>query len=214
MCALTSRTTQHGHAAVAIEQGGEEIDIVARRGHDRTAGKKALWFRRSRVGGGLKRHVPRYDYDRDPTIADSLPDGDLQGAGHLVSTGNQLAIVTALLKQAFRMGLLEISGADLSRRNLGRNREHWHPRSVAVEQAVDEVQVAPPATASANGEVTRKMRLGAGREGGDLLVPDMDPIDLSLSAQGIDEAVEAIADNAIDPFDACYGGGLHKLISD
>jgi hypothetical protein len=43
------------------------------------------------------------------------------------------------------------------------------------------------------------MRLGAGRESGDLLVPDMDPIDLSLSAQGIGEAVEAIADNAEDP---------------
>ena len=112
------------------------------------------------------------------------------------------------------MGLLEISGADLSRRNLGRNREHWHPRSVAVEQAVDEVQVAPPATASANGEVTRKMRLGAGREGGDLLVPDVEPVDFTLSSQGVSKAVKAIADNAIVPFDACYSEGLHKLISD
>jgi hypothetical protein len=85
---------------------------------------------------------------------------------------------------------------------------------VAVEQAVDEMQVARPATASANGEVTRKMRLGAGRESGDLLVPDMDPLDFTLPSQGVSKAVKAIADNAIDPFDACYGEGLHKLISD
>jgi hypothetical protein len=51
MCALTSRTAQHSHAALAIEQRGEEIDIVARRGHDRTARNKALSFRRRRVGG-------------------------------------------------------------------------------------------------------------------------------------------------------------------
>ena len=112
------------------------------------------------------------------------------------------------------MGLLEISGADLGRRNLGRNRKHRHPRAVAVEQAVDEVQIAGPATASANGELARQMRLGASREGGDLLVPDMDPLDFALSSQGVGKAVEAIADNAIDPFDACYGEGLHKLISD
>jgi hypothetical protein len=112
------------------------------------------------------------------------------------------------------MGLLEISGADLGRRNLGRNRKHWHPRSVAVEQAVDEVQVARAATASANGEFAREMRLGASRKSSDLLMPDMDPLDFALSLQSVGEAIEAIADNAVDPFDACYGEGLHKLISD
>ena len=213
MCVLASRTAQHGHAALAVEERGEAIDVGALRYCDRAAGQQAFCFRRRRVGGRQKRYVARNDDDRDAAIADSLPDGDLQGAGHLVSPGNQLAIVTALLKQAFRMGLLEISGADLGRRNLGRNRKHWHPRSVAVEQAVDEVQVARPATASANGEVTRKMRLGAGREGGNLLVPDMDPIDLSLSAQGIGEAVEAIADNAVDPPHPRRYEDLRELIS-
>jgi hypothetical protein len=111
------------------------------------------------------------------------------------------------------MGLLEISSADLGGRNLGRNREHWHPRSVAVEQAVNEVQVARPATTSANREVTRKMSLGTCRKGGDLLVPDMDPIDLSLSAQGIGKAVEAIADNAVDPPHPRRYEDLRELIS-
>ena len=77
MSVPASRTAQYGHTAVAIEERREAIDIVAWRRHDRSAGKEALRFRRRRVGGGLKRHVPRYDYDRDASIADSLPDGDL-----------------------------------------------------------------------------------------------------------------------------------------
>jgi hypothetical protein len=32
----------------------------------------------------------------------------------------------------------------------------------------------------------------------DLLVPDVDPLDLALSPQRVGQAVEAIADNAID----------------
>jgi hypothetical protein len=214
MCALASRAAQHGHAAVAIEQLGEAIDIVARRDHERAAGQEAFGFRRRRVGGALERHVARYDYDRDAAIADSLPDGDLQGARHLVGRGNELAIMTALFEKSFGMGLLEIPSADLGRWDLRRNRKHRYPRAVAVEQAIDEVQIAGPATASANGELAGQMRLRASREGGDFLVPDMDPFDFTLSSQGVSKAVKAIADNAIDLFDACYGEDLHKLISD
>jgi len=189
MCALASRTAQHGHAAVAIEERGEAINVGALRHHDRAAGQQAFCFRRRRIGGGLKRHVAGYDYDRDTAIADCLPDGDLQGAGHLVGPGNQLAIMTAFLEQGFRMGLLEISGADLGRRDLSRNRQHWHARAVAVEQAVDEVQIAGAATASADGEFARQMRLGASRKGSDLLVPDVDPLDLALSSQSVGEGI-------------------------
>ena len=42
--ALTSRTAQHGHATVAVEQCGEALNIGARRYHDRMAGQQALRF--------------------------------------------------------------------------------------------------------------------------------------------------------------------------
>ena len=83
---------------------------------------------------------------------------------------------------------------------------------MAVEKAVNEVQIARPAAASTNGQLARQMRLGTSRKGGDLFVPDVDPLDLALASQSVGEAVEAIADNAIDPLDAHRGQGLRELI--
>jgi len=43
--------------------------------------------------------------------------------------------------------------------------------------------------------LSREMRLGPGGEGRDFLMPDMKPRDLALPADGVSEAVQAIADN-------------------
>ncbi len=126
MRALTSRTAQHGHAAIAVEERGETIDIRMCRHRDRVAGQQAFCFRRRRVRGGLKRHIARHHHDRDAAIAHCLPNRDLQYSGHLVGPRDQLAIMTALLEQSLRMGFLEISGADLGRRDLRRNGKHRH----------------------------------------------------------------------------------------
>src|SRR5215468_3213805 len=56
------------------------------------------------------------------------------------------------------------------------------------------------------------MRLGAGGKRGDLLVPHVDPLDLSLAADRIREAVEAIADDSINSLDAGARHRLGKLI--
>jgi hypothetical protein len=47
--------------------------------------------------------------------------------------------------------------------------------------------------------------LGASREGGDLFVPHMHPLNLALAADGVGQTVQAVADDSIDPLDA--GGG-------
>jgi len=73
---------------------------------------------------------------------------------------------------------------------------------VAVEQAVYQVQIARATASGANGELTRQMRFRPRRKGRHLLVPDMHPLDLALAANGIGDAVEAVADNAVDPLDA------------
>ena len=109
------------------------------------------------------------------------------------------------------MRFLEIAAADLGRRDVRGDREHRDARAVAVEQAIDEVQIARPAAARADGELAGQMRLGAGRERRDLLVPDMDPLDLALPAQRVGQAVEAIADDAIDPLDARRRRGSRRI---
>ena len=122
--------------------------------------------------------------------------------------------MAAFLEQRLRMRLLEIAGADLGRWDLRGDGEHRHARAVTIEQAVDEMQIARPAAAGADGELTRQMRLGAGRERRDLLVPDMDPLDLALPANRVGQPVQAVADNAIDPLDTGCDEDFRELISD
>src|SRR5258708_33551819 len=111
------------------------------------------------------------------------------------------------------MGFLEMPGAEFGRRDLRRNRKHWHARPLTIEQAIDELQLARSAAAGADGKLAGQMRLGAGRESCDLLVPHMYPLDLALTADRIGQPVQAVADNAIDPFHAGGGKGFCKLVS-
>src|SRR6516162_2641520 len=101
-------------------------------------------------------------HHRDPAPADRLADRDLEHAWHLVCSGDQLAVVAALAKEVLRMGLLKVAGADFGRRDLRGDGEHRHARSVAVEQPIDQVQIAWSATARANSELARQMRFGPG----------------------------------------------------
>ena len=92
------------------------------------------------------------------------------------------------------------------------NPEHGHARAMTVEQAVDEVQIARPATSRADRESSGQMRLRPGGEGGDFLMAHMDPFDVAAAAEGIRDAVEAVADDPIDALDAGGRQGCGKLI--
>jgi hypothetical protein len=79
--------------------------------------------------------------------------------------------VAALLEQVLRVGFLEIAAADLARREVCGDAEHRHARSVTIEEPIDEMQIARPATARAHRELSGKVRLGAGGKGAGLLLP-------------------------------------------
>jgi hypothetical protein len=115
--------------------------------------------------------------------------------------------MAAFPEQDFRMGLLKIAAAHLGARNLRRDRQHRHPVAMTLEQAVDEVKIAGTAAAGADGEPAGHLRLGACRERGHFLMAHVHPADLGRP-QGVREAVERIAHDAPDPFDA---GGLECL---
>src|SRR6516162_10022476 len=136
----------------------------------------------------------------------------LQGARHLVGAGDQLAKMAALLEQLLWVRLLEIARADFRRRDLGGDCEHRQARAVAVEETVDEMQIAGPAAAGANRELTREMGFARGGKRCDLLVPDMDPFDLALLAQRVGEPVETVADDAVNALDSRREKNLGELI--
>jgi hypothetical protein len=79
---------------------------------------------------------------------------------------------------------------------------------VAVVQAVDQVQVARPAGAGADGKLAGQRSLRACREGRDLFVADMHPIDIAAPAQGFSQAVETVADDAVD---AAHAGCMQDV---
>ena len=76
---------------------------------------------------------------------------------------------------------------------------------MAVEEAVDEVQVAGAAAARTDCDRTRQGGLGAGREGRHLLVTDVYPLDPALRPDRLGQAVQAVADDAVDPGDSGVG---------
>jgi hypothetical protein len=112
-------------------------------------------------------------------------DRDLEAARHLLGVGDELAIMAALFEQCLGVRFLEIARADLGRGDVGRDGQNRHARAMAVEQTVDEVQIARPAAPGTNGEGARQMRVRAGGESGDLLVPEVYPLDLALASDRI-----------------------------
>jgi hypothetical protein len=112
------------------------------------------------------------------------------------------------------MGFLEISGAEFGRRDLRGNGKHRQARPLTIEQAIDEVQIARSTATGADRKLSRHVRFAAGGESCDLLVPHMHPFYLSLAADRIGQAVQAVADDAIYPLDASCGESFRKLISD
>jgi hypothetical protein len=212
--ALASRAAQDGDAVVlAIEQRGKAIEIGSRRRYHRRARQQPLCLGGRRIGRRLQGDVARDDHDGHATLADRFVDGDLENPRHLFGAGDQLAIMTAFLEKRLRVCLLEITAADLGRGDVGGDAEHRDPRAMTIEQSIDEVQIAGSAAACADGEFSRQMRLGAGRECGDLLMAYVEPLDLAVAAHGIGQSIEAVADDAIDALDTRGSQRFHELVS-
>src|SRR5216684_1753634 len=95
---------------------------------------------------------------------------------------------------------------------MSRDRYYRHARAVAVEQTIDQVQVARAATSGADRETACDMRVRAGGERGDFLVPDMQPLHAAMATQGIGEAIEAVAHDSIDTLDTGRGERFDHLV--
>jgi hypothetical protein len=63
---------------------------------------------------------------------------------------------------------------------------------LAVEQAVDEVQIPRTATSAADCELPREMSLGASGESRAFLMPHVNPFNRTIPAQRVRESIERI----------------------
>ena len=140
--------------------------------------------------------------------------GDLQDAGHLLGLGHQLAVVAALGEEMLRMGLLEVSAADLAAGNLRGDGEDRHTAAVAVVESVDQVQVAGTAAAGADRQSPGEMRLRARGKRGRLLVSHVDPSHVLVSADRVRDSVERVARHPIDPLDSPGDERVHEHVRD
>ena len=212
--ALASRAAQQRDAVLAVQQCCQPLEVLFRGRHHRCGRQQPRDLGQRRIGCRLQRHIAGHYHDRHAALGRGLADRDFEHARHLVGAGDQLAIMAALFEQVLRVGFLKIAGAGFGRRNLGGDREHRDARPVTIIEAVDQVQIARAAAAGADRERAGQMRLRTRRKRGDLLVPDMDPLDLALPANRVGQPVQAVADNAVDPLDTGGGKGFSKLISD
>ena len=83
---------------------------------------------------------------------------------------------------------------------------------MAVEETVDEMQIAGPAAAGADREIAGEMGFAGGGKRRDLLVPDVDPFDLALLAQRVGQPIETVADDAVNALDSRREKNLGELI--
>src|SRR6185437_3671309 len=164
--------------------------------------------------GRPQRDISRYHDDRNAPLRMGFANRDFERPWHVVCARDELTVVAALAEQRLRMGLLEVARADFPGRNVSGDGQHRHTRALAIEEPVDQVQVARSAAAGADGEAPREMGLRARGESSHLLVPDVNPFDLALPAQAVCNPVEAVAHDAIHTLHSCQRERLRKLIGD
>jgi hypothetical protein len=166
------------------------------------------------AAGLLVGHVPGEGDDRHPAAAERLLDRDLGDPRQLFGTGDEFAVVAALLEREDGVGLLEVAGADLGARDLGGQGQHRRHAAMGVVEAVDQVQVPGPAAARAGHQPTGQLRLGTSRERAGLLVPHVHPIDAVVAADRIHDRIEAIAHHPVHAPHPGREQDLDELVGD
>jgi hypothetical protein len=100
------------------------------------------------------------------------------------------------------MRLLKVHASDLVAGDVCGDGENGNAAAVAVEEAVDEMEISGPAACGADGERASEVGFGSGGEGGDLFVADVHPLKRAVFAKGIGEAIQGVSRESVDAFNA------------
>jgi len=121
--------------------------------------------------------------------------------------------MAALDEQPLRVGLLEKAGADLFGGDVRGQRQHGGAGALRVVQALKQMRVPRPTATRAHRQPSGQLGLGGSRERRRFLVAHMDPFDALGAADRVDQWIEAVADQAVDPFDTDLPKGIDQLVS-
>jgi hypothetical protein len=124
-----------------------------------------------------QRDVAGQHNDGNTPLGDGDADRAFQDLRKLPGIGNQFDIMAAVPEQVFRMSSLEIINPDFAAGNMGRDCQNRHMVALAIEQAIDQMQIARTAAAGTDSKISGEMSLGACRESGGLLMAHVDPAD-------------------------------------
>nr|GEU28584.1 hypothetical protein [Tanacetum cinerariifolium] len=207
--ARAAGAAEQGHPLGTVEDSRQLVHLVRLGQHGRQRGQQPLRRRGVQVPGG---HVARHDDHGHAAPGHGNAHGAVQDLRQQRRVGHQLHVVAAFLEQALRVRGLEIIDADFRARNVRGYCEYRHAAALAVEQAVNQVQVAGTAAARAHGQLAGEVRIGAGCKGSAFLVAHVDPGDALLAAQRVRETIERIAHHAVDAPDARLGQGAGQIL--
>src|SRR5271156_110133 len=108
------------------------------------------------------------------------------------------------------MGGLKVIDPDLNAWDVRGDSQNRYAAAWAIEQTVDQMQVARTAAAGADRKASGEMGLCSGGECGSLFVPHVDPVDRLSPSQRVGKAIERVADNPINPLHAGLLKGFDK----
>src|SRR2546422_589007 len=117
--------------------------------------------------------------------------------------------MAALRKELFGVGFLKIAAADFRAGNLRGDSEDGHTTAVTVVEAVDQVQITGATTAGADCQASAEMRVRARSKRRRLFMSHVNPLDIVPFAEGIRDAIERVARDAVDSLDASSSQSLH-----
>lgn len=207
-----TRPAKNGYPLSSVQHVGEAIEFGGLRRDHRLRRPQPSELGPHPIGRRTKRDITGNDDNGNAALSHSLADGCLKDAWHLIGARDQLTIVATLSKEDLGMAILKVPHADLCGRNVCSDRKHWHARTMTIKKAVDEMEIAWPAASGTDGELAGQMCLGTGRKGGHFLVPDMNPVDASVTADRIGKAIQAIPNDSIDALDAHLSKSVGELI--
>src|SRR6267378_5867519 len=115
-------------------------------------------------------------------------------------------------KEIFRISLLKVSATNLTTRNMCGNSEYWDTVPLTVVEAIDQMQVPGPAAPGANCQCSRQMRFGSGGKSPRLFMPHVHPLNILFYAYGVRDAVQRVANHAVDSLNTRFSKNIHQQI--